>query len=120
MKKKTVALVVRAYALGMRKNMSPLDAKTAGLKGTFYLHWWEKGKEKWLAAGTDPASAFMAKKRKERELRGLRLPVRLRARISPLGLQDSMRERWPVTIFHRASKGGNGTSLSPADRNSTQ
>ena len=67
---KAVNLVVRVDINGKRKNLSPEQAKSLGLTGTFYIRTWEGGKEKWKAVGTDCSQARMAVLRKEREFSG--------------------------------------------------
>jgi integrase len=68
---KSVSMVVRAVVDGKRLNLSPEQAKAKGVTGTFYLRWYEGGKEKWQSVGRDPSSARVAVIRKEREFRGL-------------------------------------------------
>lgn len=68
---KSVSLVVRAVVDGKRLNLSPEQAKVKGVAGTFYLRWYEGGKEKWQSVGKDPSAARVAVIRKEREFRGI-------------------------------------------------
>jgi len=49
----------------------PNKAKAKGAMGTFYLRWYEGGKEKWQSVGKDPSAARVAIIRKEREFRGI-------------------------------------------------
>ena len=67
---KTVSLVVRAVVDGKRVNLSPEQAKSRNLSGTFYMRWSEGGKEKWVSVGKDASAARVAVIRKEREFRG--------------------------------------------------
>jgi integrase/recombinase XerD len=67
---KSASLVVRAVVAGKRINLSQEEAAAKGLSGTFYLRWYEGGKEKWKAVGKDPSSARMAVIRKEQEFKG--------------------------------------------------
>jgi len=69
--KKSASLVVRAVVDGKRVNLSPEQATARGLSGTFYLRWYEGGKEKWQSVGKDPSAARVAVIRKEREFKGL-------------------------------------------------
>jgi integrase/recombinase XerD len=64
-----VSMVVRVVVDGKRSNLSPEEAKRRDLTGTFYLRWYENGKEKWQSVGKDSTSAQMALLRKEREFR---------------------------------------------------